>query len=96
MKTGSLLPPYQPSEYPGSEVKATDLDGLRHPWVRTYFHNRSMAVVSTTDKLLQKPGGYEIIMYQWSYEYFRLESEQKRKGNLSIFTYRSVRGGCET
>ena len=51
-----------------------------------------MAVVFTTDKLLQRLSGYEVTMYQWGCEQCFLFCEQKRKGNLSILTYRSAGG----
>ena len=51
-----------------------------------------MVVVFTTDKLLQKLSGYEVTMYQWNYEQCFLFCSLKRKGNLSIFTYRSAGG----
>ena len=51
-----------------------------------------MAVVFITDKSLQKLTGYESTMYQWGYEQCFLFCSRKRKGNLSIFTYRSAGG----
>ena len=56
--------PYETSASPGCQVKATDVHDLRNPGVHTSFHNCSMAMVSSTYKLLQKLSGCESTIYQ--------------------------------